>query len=175
MSTDITALLAEGQRLYTEGDLLRWSWKPDRYPTFTNDIYWCKSRTVIVLADGRWVDTFWHSLNDTKNIWNNETQIRPEDVDATFLVNVKDLAPLDGPRDQYAEEDTFHLCNGGGGSWRDYMRKGATPKPDRVREVLQRRLWKSRSPMNGMHSANRCVLRSCWPTSMLERMCGCDD
>lgn len=132
-------------KMFKAGDILRWTWKPERHPTFTHDIYWCKSRAVVVLEDGRWVDTFWHTLNDTETIWNNETQIRPEDVDVEFLINVADLVPLDGPVEQYAVNDTFYLCNGGGGSWRHYMRKGAKPTSDRVRSVLQHRMKTAQS------------------------------
>ena len=130
-----------------QGDLISWAWK-DEGDRERFEPYWCKSRTAIVLADGRWVDTYWHVLRDTEHLWDSEYEVPKARVSVDFLINVADLAPLRGPREQYAKEDSFYLCDGGGGCWREYQRKDAKPQHDRVRAVLIGRLAHAQSELS---------------------------
>ena len=125
---------------FKQGDLVRWSWKQGCEPGFTHDPYWCKTRTAIVLKDGRWVDTFWHSFSDSENCWSQDYEVPPTQVDAVFLINTADLCPLKGPREQYVPEDVFYLCDGGGGARRTYMRSSAQPQRELIQQILERRL-----------------------------------
>ena len=115
------------------GDLVKWAWKT--LPM--GDAYWCMSRIAVVLADGRMVDTFWHKLGDTEYLSSSDHEISALRVTTEFVVNVVDLEPGKGPANHYANEDTFYLCDGGGGSYRRFQRKGALPIPALVLASLK--------------------------------------
>lgn len=105
-----------------QGDVYRWSWKPDAPEAAKFEPYWCKAQMATVDERGRLVDIYWHLLGGKRDAGGEVLPV--ERVDLTLIANLGDLDPS-GPfaHECYEPADVIDLRHKNGGAV--YVRKGA--------------------------------------------------